>query len=284
MKSKTKDEKQLPIVYDKVNSNNLRRFEPRQMEKFVAKQPDTSVSITTSFEAFELSNTDINHNDIIPSCTSVNSEWLNPSKPPVQTSSSSCSWWLLFLVNPSKQILKPQQKSDNDILSNESVSHITLCCDHIKNVGSNMKHPYILQTPHFTQPISAANYQLSLSSSNTSTKMCCNEKLNLTTLESEHPTDTTRVKTNCDTHFATSELERKKEDDKSKLVFATKSSSKCVGPVPRNKHQFMKFTKKKALNKIVHLLCACFWVVMFFYVIKTVTRNQDWSTRKTLFR
>ena len=47
MKSKTKDEKQLPIVYDKVNSNNLRRFEPRQMEKFVAKQPDTSVSISS---------------------------------------------------------------------------------------------------------------------------------------------------------------------------------------------------------------------------------------------
>ena len=282
MKFKPSAEKQQPIVYDNVYNNNLRRCEQQQEENLELNESDTSVSIVTSFDAFESSDTDINHNDIIPSTTPLNSSLPNSVNPKTQTSSSSCSWWLLFLVNPSRQRQKPQHKSDSDILLNESVSHITFSSDHIKNVSSNTKHPYILKTPHFTQSISAANYQLSISSSNPSTMMCCNEKLNLSALEHHQAAE---MITFCDTHFAFKKQERKCKDDKSTKVFATKSSLKCVvGSVPRNKHQVMKFTKKKVLNKLVHLLSACFWVVMFLFVIKTWTRNQDWTTRKTLFR
>ena len=279
MKLKPTVEKQLPIVYDNVNNNGLRVSEPCQKEKFATKK--SAVSFSANFEAYELSDTDINHNDIVPSSTSPSSTMFNPTKPAKKASSSSCSWWLLFLVNPSRQRQKPQQKGDSDILSNESVSHITFTCDHIKNVSSNMKHPYILKTGQTLSAISAANYQFSLSSSKTSTIMCCNEKLNLRVLESDQAA---RIRTYCDTHFAAQEHERKCDDDKSKPFFATKSSSKCVGSVPRNKHQVMKFTKKKALNRRVFLLSACFWVVMFFLAIKTWTRNKDWNTRKTLFR
>ena len=279
MKLKPTVEKQNPIVYDNVNNNGLKISEPCQNQKFVTKK--SAVSFTTNFEAYELSDTDINHNDIGPSSMSTNCAMFNPAKPATQTSSYSCSWWLLFLVNPSRQRQKPQQKGDSDISSNESVSHITFTCDHIKNVSSNMRHPYILKTGQTISAISAANYQFSLSSSKTSTIMCCNEKLNLSVLESDQAA---RIGTYCDKHFAAQEHERKCEDNKSKLFFATKSFSKCVGSVPRNKHQVMKFTKKKVLNRIIYLLSACFWIVMFFLAIKTWSRNQDWNTRKTLFR
>ena len=281
LKLKAGSKKKQQIDYDNVDNDNLKFSAQQQEDKFDLKRSDTSVSIVTSFEAFELSDTDINHNDILPSTPSQNSSSPIPVNPKTQTSSSSCSWWLLFLVNPSRQKQKPQQKNDSDILLNEPVSHNAFSYDDIKSVSSNTKHPYILKTPHFTQAISAANYQLSISSSNTSTMMCCNEKLNLSALEHGHAA---RLRTYCETHFEFKKQERKCNDDKSTKVFATKSSSKCVGSVPRNKHHDMKFTKKKVLNKIVYLLSTCFWVVMFLFAIKTWTRNQDWTTRKALFR
>ena len=210
---------------------------------------------------------DINHNDILEPTTTILSKTPKPT-----TSSSSCSWWMLFFVNPRRrrQGIQPQQQqqSDSDILSNEAISHITFHCSHT-NVSSNMNHPSILKARQVTAEISVSNYELLVPHqtkefSSSATNLSIVQEMDFANLQ----------------NWKKVQLENSFRSNKSKHDVATNSSSIGI----QRKMDFRKFSKKKISKLLFNLLFLCTCTVLFFFVVKTCTRNRDWKSRKTLFR
>ena len=255
-------EKEISNGCDTVNNNGCTHEVCQNVFK---SEPNATFS--ASKFSYEVTDKDINHNDILASSTT---KTLLSKPTPTTTSSSSCSWWMLFLVNPRRR-QKPQH-NDSDILSKEAISHITFHCNHT-NVSSNMKHPSILKARHVTAAISVSNYQLSVPTRTT----ISSHPTNLNVLEE---TSSAKIK-NFDTFKYLHEKFARSKSDKSKYVFTTHLS--CV-EIPRKKH-FMRISKKKHnLKLLFNLLFMCICVVFFAFALKTWTRNQDWNSRKSLFR
>ena len=255
-------EKEISNGCDNVNNNGCAHEECQNV--FINK-PNAACS--ASKLSYDVTDKDINHNDILASSTTKTLL----SKPTTTTTSSpSCSWWMLFLVNPRRR-QKPHQ-NDSDILSKEAISHITFHCNHT-NVSSNMKHPSILKARQVTTAISVSNYQLSVPSRTT----ISSHPKNLNVLEE---TSSEKIR-NFNTFKYLNEKFARSKSDKSKYIFTTHMS--CV-EIPRKKH-FMRVSKKKNISKLLfNLLFMWICVVLFAFALKTLTRNQDWNSRKSLFR
>ena len=236
-------------------------------EKNLNKTTDTYSIETLEKEDANTIEKDINHNDILTSQAKSNVVLSKPTTS-VRTS-SSCSWWMLLVANPRQRPpLQQQQDDDNDLLLNEAISHITFHCSH-SNVSSNVKHPSIVKSRHLTAAISVSNYELS----------------------------TTQPSIVSSLSFATDQ--RKPEETNSRNVFhsdAIHSEEKCRRGSNKSKHVFeaawncfgvsrkIRFMNISKRNFYCNVLCVCTCLVLLFFAMKTFTRNQDWASRKTLFR
>ena len=236
-------------------------------EKNLNKTTNTYSMETLEKEDCNTIEKDINHNDILTSQAKSN---VVLSKPTTSVAtSSSCSWWMLFIANPRQRPpLQQQQDDDNDLLLNEAISHITFHCSH-SNVSSNVNHPSIVKSRHLTAAISVSNYELS----------------------------TTQPSIVSSSSFATDQ--RKPEETNSRNVFhsdAIHSEEKCRRGSNKSKHVFeaawncfgvsrkIRFMNISKRNFYCNVLCVCTCLVLLFFAMKTFTRNQDWASRKTLFR
>ena len=239
-------------------------------EKNLNKTTNTYSTATLENEDANTIEKDINHNDILTSQAKSN---IVLSKPTASVAtSSSCSWWMLFIANPRQRppplLQQQQQDDDNDLLLNEAISHITFHCSH-SNVSSNVKHPSIVKSRHLTAALSVSNYELS----------------------------TTQPSIVSSLSFATDQ--RKPEETNSRNVFhsdAIHSEEKCRRGSNKSKHVFeaawncfgvsrkIRFMNISKRNFYCNVLCVCTCLVLLFFTMKTFTRNQDWASRKTLFR
>ena len=238
-------------------------------EKSLNKTTNTYSTATLENEDANTIEKDINHNDILTSQAKSNVVLSKPTTS-VRTS-SSCSWWMLLVANPRQRPpleQQQQQDDDNDLLLNEAISHITFHCSH-SNVSSNVKHPSIVKSRHLTAAISVSNYELS----------------------------TTQPSIVSSLSFATDQ--RKPEETNSRNVFhsdAIHSEEKCRRGSNKSKHVFeaawncfgvsrkIRFMNISKRNFYCNVLCVCTCLVLLFFAMKTFTRNQDWASRKTLFR
>ena len=219
---------------------------------------ESHITSSASNFVYEVCDKDINHNDILLSSTIMSK--------PTTTASSSCTWWMLFLVNPRRR-QKPQH-NDSDILSKEAISHITFHCSH-SNVSSNVKHPSIVKSRHLTAAISVSNYELS------TTQPSIVSSLSFATDQRKPEETNSRNVFHSDAIH--SEEKCRRGSNKSKHVF--EAAWNCFG-VSR-KIRFMNISKRNFYCNVLYM-CTC--LVLLFFAMKTFTRNQDWASRKTLFR
>ena len=272
LKSTSNTKKQKPNILNKgsINeNNNTYAYDGHHAsEKSLNKTTNTYSTATLENEDANTIEKDINHNDILTSQAKSN---VVLSKPTTSVAtSSSCSWWMLLVSNPRQRppLQQQQQDDDNDLLLNEAISHITFHCSH-SNVSSNVKHPSIVKSRHLTAAISVSNYELS----------------------------TTQPSIVSSLSFATDQ--RKQEETNSKNVFhsdAIHSEEKCRRGRNKSKHVFeaawncfgvsrkIRFMNISKRNFYCNVLCVCTCLVLLFFAMKTFTRNQDWASRKTLFR
>ena len=269
--SNTKKQKPNILNNGSINeNNNTYAYDGHHAsEKSLNKTTNTYSTATLENEDANTIEKDINHNDILTSQAKSNVVLSKPTTS-VRTS-SSCSWWMLLVANPRQRPpleQQQQQDDDNDLLLNEAISHITFHCSH-SNVSSNVKHPSIVKSRHLTAAISVSNYELS----------------------------TTQPSIVSSLSFATDQ--RKPEETNSRNVFhsdAIHSEEKCRRGSNKSKHVFeaawncfgvsrkIRFMNISKRNFYCNVLCVCTCLVLLFFAMKTFTRNQDWASRKTLFR
>ena len=269
--SNTKKQKPNILNNGSINeNNNTYAYDGHHAsEKSLNKTTNTYSTATLENEDANTIEKDINHNDILTSQAKSN---IVLSKPTTSIgTSSSCSWWMLFVANPRQSPplqQQQQQDDDNDLLLNEAISHITFHCSH-SNVSSNVKHPSIVKSRHLTAAISVSNYELS------TTQPSIVSSLSFATDQRKPEETNSRNVFHSDAIH--SEEKCRRGSNKSKHVF--EAAWNCFG-VSR-KIRFMNISKRNFYCNVLYM-CTC--LVLLFFAMKTFTRNQDWASRKTLFR
>ena len=226
-------------------------------ESYKVSSNESHITSSMSNFVYEVCDKDINHNDILLSSTIISK--------PTTTASSSCTWWMLFLVNPRKQ---PQ--TDSDILKKDEVSSLPFQCNHT-NVNSKIKNTSILKARQ-TQEKSVSNCQFSLTP--TVLKRSLNSAANQVVRQERN--NATNIDYDNNRIYNDENYQISNSDDCRPIhssYFGIPRKARLVG------------MKKKTIVKFLvnfHVLLIC--LVLFCFSIKTWTRNQDWNSRKTLFK